>query len=57
MFFTIITPTYNRKNSFKKLCNQLNKQTFRDFGFIAVDSSHKIISIKIFYNWYRPDWI
>ena len=46
MFFTIITPTYNRKNSFKILCDQLNKQTFRDFGLVAVDSSHKIISTK-----------
>ncbi len=36
-FFTVFTPTYNRKNEIHRVWESLNNQTFRDFEWIVVD--------------------
>ena len=37
MKFSIIIPTYNRKNLLIKCLNELEKQTFTDFEVIIID--------------------
>lgn len=37
MFFSIVTPTYNRANLIGRVYESLSKQTFKDFEWIVID--------------------
>ncbi len=44
-FFSVVIPTYNRKDHLLRLLDALTQQTFRDFEVVAVDQSDPPVEI------------